>query len=142
MKFISRTSRTGVIFLTAAVFLFSSVEFSFSADFDQIIRQMASNGFNQVQADRLLGNWSSAKHSLVKYAAKYQKDPAKLKVLAEICKNRLNAQEEAGVGAIEDAINYGYAKPIEARVATGSWKCRLRCPSCERPGIVPGPADG
>lgn len=104
------------------VLVFSSTNFSFAQDCDQIIAQMISEGYNQAKADRLLCNWSSVKHSLVKYAKDHQQDPEKLKVLAQICHNRFQAREDAVMNAVKDAVKAGYSEPIEAMVPTGGWK--------------------
>jgi len=110
-----------VLFLSVFAFLFYS-NFSFAQNADQMVREMLSNGYNQVRADRLLANWSQAKHSLVKYAKEYKPDSKEMEVLVKICQNRFQAWEKAGRDAIDDAIKAGYERPIEARVPTGSWK--------------------
>jgi hypothetical protein len=95
---------------------------AFAQEYDRVISQMLSQGYNQAKADRLLANWSGAKHSLVKYAKVHQQDPNKLKVLAQICHNRFQARQDAVMNAIKDAAKAGYSQPVEAMVPTGGWK--------------------
>lgn len=119
MNMLNQCRRIAVLSLMACVFLPVS---SFAQNADQMVRELLSNGYNQARADRLLAHWVDAKHSLVKYAQEYKPDSKEMEVLVKICQNRFQAWDEAGMGAIDDAIKAGYKRPIEARVPTGSWK--------------------
>ncbi len=112
-----------IIFLS--VFLNFNISNLYANDSDRIISQMIESGYNQAQADRLLANWSTAKHGMVKYARINQGNKDKLGVLAQICQNRFKAREDAVMGAVKDAMKAGYSKPIDALVPTGSWKKAL-----------------
>jgi len=119
MNIFNRCRRTAVLSFMACVFL---PVCSFAQNADQMVRELLSNGYNQARADRLLAHWVDAKHSLVKYAQEYKPDSREMEVLVKICQNRFKAWDEAGMGAINDAIDAKYLSPIEARVPTGSWK--------------------
>lgn len=87
---------------------------------NDIINQMLSRGFNAEQANLLFGQWSDTKKLLIGLAK--SGDQQRIKLAHDIVSQRFSSWEQTWTSVVDDMVNKGYQRPVDAMAPTGGWK--------------------
>ncbi|MCP4259838.1 MAG: hypothetical protein GY774_20345 [Planctomycetes bacterium] len=86
----------------------------------ELINQMVRDGFNATRADLLCGQWSDTKQLLINLAN--SGDRAQIELAHKIVSHRFSSWEQTWTSVVDDMVNEGFRRPVDAMAPTGGWK--------------------
>jgi len=108
-----------VLFL--GVILLSSIRAgAWANDPAETIHRMVNNGFDEDLALRLFADWKNTKGILIGFAK--SGDPKRVELARRIVEYRYTAFQDTWTEAVQDMVERGIPKPVEAMAPTGGWR--------------------